>query len=121
MPNLEGMAPFLRDALGLTPDPPVILQEQEVVVQFWRAGDTALELLAPLTPTCAMQRFLDKRGQGMHHLCFEVDDIQSELDRMAEMGLELVDRKAWLSPHGLAAYLHPRAGHGVSVELRQHV
>jgi methylmalonyl-CoA/ethylmalonyl-CoA epimerase len=120
VPNLDFMTPLLGKIFGLSSDEPVELPEQDVVVQFWYAGDTAIELLAPISMKSSLHRFLEKRGPGLHHICFEVDNIQDELNRYASVGLRLVDRAPWQSPHGLAAYLHPEAGNGVSIELRQY-
>ncbi|HET7034716.1 MAG TPA: methylmalonyl-CoA epimerase [Thermomicrobiaceae bacterium] len=118
--DIPEAAAFLTDILGLESDgPAVALPEQGVSVRFLRAGDDRLELLAPTDEEGALARFLAKHGEGLHHLCFEVDDIEAELDRLDAAGVRLVDRHAWRSPHGYAAYIHPKAWRGVAIELRQ--
>ena len=118
--DLPEAARFLMDVLGLESDgPEVALPDQGVRVRFLRAGEDRIELLAPTDPEGALARFVAKRGEGLHHLCFEVDDIEAELDRLDAAGVQLVDRHAWRSPHGYAAYIHPKAWRGVAIELRQ--
>jgi methylmalonyl-CoA/ethylmalonyl-CoA epimerase len=118
--DIAGASSFLTDVLGLEVDgPEVTLTDQSVKVRFLRAGDDRVELLAPTDEDGVLARFLDKHGEGLHHLCFEVDDIEAELDRLDAAGVRLVDRHAWRSPHGYAAYIHPKAWRGVAIELRQ--
>ncbi|MCD6028897.1 MAG: hypothetical protein K0S78_1071 [Thermomicrobiales bacterium] len=118
--DIPEAARFLTDVLGMEDDgPEVALPDQGVSVRFLRAGEDRIELLAPSDGEGALARFLEKRGEGLHHLCFEVDDIEEELDRLDAAGVALVDRHAWRSPHGFAAYVHPKAWRGVAIELRQ--
>lgn len=118
--DIPEAARFLTDVLGMEEDgPEIALPDQGVSVRFLRAGEDRVELLAPADGEGALARFLEKRGEGLHHLCFEVDDIEAELDRLAAVGVALVDRHAWQSPHGYAAYIHPKAWRGVAIELRQ--
>lgn len=111
--------PLYTELLGFSADSPVELPEQQVRVAFLRAGDDQVELLEPMTPDCLLAKVLAKRGEGLLHICLEVDDIEGELRRLEGAGVALVDRHAWQSPHGLAAFIHPKAFHGVSIELRQ--
>jgi len=113
--------PLYTELLGLSAEAPVELPEQQVRVAFLRVGDDQIELLEPMTPDCRLAKVLTKRGEGLLHICLEVEDIEGALGRLAAAGLPLVDRQAWRSPHGLAAFIHPRAFHGVSIELRQMV
>jgi methylmalonyl-CoA epimerase len=106
--------------LGLEADPPVELPEQGVRVAFVRTPRGQIELLQPLAPETPLGQVLAKRGEGLLHVCLEVDDIEAELRRLEGAGIRLVDRHAWMSPHGLAAFLHPKSLRGVSIELRQH-
>ncbi|MGH2352251.1 MAG: VOC family protein [Chloroflexota bacterium] len=104
------------------------LPEQGVRVCFvpghWPAtadpfSATRLELLEPTDPTTPVGRFLARRGEGMHHICFAVDDILAELARLERDGFELIDRTPRRGHGGLVAFLHPRSAHGVLVELVQ--
>jgi methylmalonyl-CoA epimerase len=113
--------PLYTELLGFSADPPVELPEQQVRVVFLRAGDDHMELLEPMAPDCLLAKVLAKRGEGLLHICLEVEDIEGTLRRLEEAGIALVDRHAWKSPHGLAAFIHPKAFHGVSIELRQRI
>ena len=76
-----------------------------------------LELLAASGEGGAVARFLERRGEGMHHVCFAVDDVREELRRLDAAGFELLDREPRPGHGGLVAFVHPRAAHGVLVEL----
>ena len=117
--SLAESLPLYTDLLGFVADPPVELPAQGVRVAFLRAGDDQIELLEPTGPDSPLAAVLAKRGEGLLHLCLEVDDIEGALRRLEDAGVRLVDTHAWPSPHGLAAFLHPRSFRGVSIELRQ--
>lgn len=112
---------FYVEELGLQPDPePVELTEQKVLVQFLHAGDTGVELLMPLSDSGPLPRFIQKRGEGLHHVCFAVGDIHDSVGRLKQRGIVMVDDEPWRSPHGWAAYIHPTSAHGCAIELREH-
>jgi methylmalonyl-CoA epimerase len=119
--SLAETLPLYAELLGFSADPPVELPEQQVRVVFLRVGDDKIELLEPMAPDCLLAKVLAKRGEGLLHICLEVDDIEGMLRRLEVAGIALVDRHAWRSPHGLAAFVHPKAFHGVSIELRQRI
>ncbi len=119
--SLEETLRLYTELLGLRADAPVKLPEQQVRVAFLHTGDGQIELLEPMTPDCLLARVLAKRGEGLLHICLEVDDIEGTLRRLEMAGVQLVDSHAWRSPHGLVAFIHPRSFHGVSIELRQMV
>jgi methylmalonyl-CoA/ethylmalonyl-CoA epimerase len=76
-----------------------------------------LEVLGPATEDSPISRFLAKRGEGMHHVCFAVDDIRAELSRLAGAGFELIDLEPRRGHSGWVAFVHPRTTHGVLIEL----
>ena len=78
-----------------------------------------LELLVPGSAESAVGRFLERRGEGMHHVCFAVEDIEAELARLAAEGFELIDAVPRRGHGGLVAFVHPRAANGVLIELLQ--
>jgi methylmalonyl-CoA/ethylmalonyl-CoA epimerase len=83
-------------------------------------GETDLELLQSTTPEGQIAKFIQKRGQGIHHISFEVDDIQAELDRFKAKGLKLINEKPYLNAHqDLVAFIHPKSTFGVLIELIQ--
>jgi methylmalonyl-CoA epimerase len=73
----------------------------------------------PTTATSGVARFLENRGEGIHHLCLEVDDIAAALAQLAAQGIALIDKKPRQGAEGLIAFVHPKALHGVLVELVQ--
>jgi methylmalonyl-CoA/ethylmalonyl-CoA epimerase len=93
---------------------------QGVRTAFLAVGDSRLELLEPIGPDSPVAKFLARRGPGLHHLCFAVDDIDSALEDLAARGYRLIDRAAVAGAGGKrVAFLHPEAGHGVLIELSQ--
>ena len=94
------------------------LAEEGVEVATLRVGSGRLELLASLRPDTPVGRFLDRRGPGMHHVAFAVDDVGAELERLAAAGAELVDERPRRGAFGLeVAFVHPSTTGGVLAEL----
>ena len=110
---------FYTAGLGIAPAEITELPAEGVRVAFLPAGETHLELLEPLTPDSTTRKFLDKRGEGIHHICLEVDDIQAALDRLAAEGYQLIDRQPRQGAHGRVAFVHPKSAHGVLIELME--
>lgn len=107
-------------ALGLAPESIEELPSEAVRIAFLPAGRVDLELLEPLRPDGAVGRFLAKRGEGMHHLAFRVEDIAAAMDGLRDAGFDLVDREPRRGARGrLVAFIHPRSAHGVLLELVQ--
>jgi methylmalonyl-CoA epimerase len=99
-----------------------LLEEETVVDQGVRAalldtGNSFLELLAPTVPDTGIARYLEKRGEGLHHVCLEVDDIHASLADLKSKGIQLIDEAPRDGLTGTIAFLHPSALHGVLVEL----
>jgi len=114
----------LRDALegyrrlGLEPDVTEEVPSQGVRVAFLRAGAVRVELLESLQPDGVIARFIERRGEGLHHLAFASEDIRKELARLQQAGFELVDAEPRRGSQGrLVAFIHPRSLHGVLLEL----
>jgi methylmalonyl-CoA/ethylmalonyl-CoA epimerase len=112
---------FYRDALGLPLVREAEVGEQGVRAALLAAGDSEVELLEPLGPDTPVGRFLARRGEGLHHVCFAVDDVAAELARLTGEGYEAIDAVPRWGHGGLVAFLHPRSTHGVLVELLQRV
>lgn len=118
----------LNDALdeygkrfGFTLESREVIATQRVEVAFIRLPNTLLELLAPTDDDSPLARFLAKRGPGLHHLCYRVDDLEAELARLKATGVELIDATPRLGAHGTRiAFLHPKSMGGVLVELCEH-
>ncbi|MCU0483345.1 MAG: methylmalonyl-CoA epimerase [Chloroflexi bacterium] len=108
---------FYRDTLGLAPGPVVPIPSDRVRIAFLPVGEVKLELVEPTDDTTGVARFLAGRGEGFHHVCFEVPDISAALTRLAIDGVELIDTAPRPGAEGPVAFLHPRSCHGVLVEL----
>lgn len=109
---------FWRDGLGLTVSHVEDVPDQGAVIAFLTAGDQEVELVKPTEADSGISRYLEKHGPGLHHLCLEVDDIRSCLDRLDEMGVELINSEPVVGTGGkLIAFIHPKSTHGVLVEL----
>ena len=108
---------FYRDTLGLAPGPVVPIPPDRVNIAFLPVGEVKIELVEPTDGTTGVARFLETRGEGFHHVCFEVADIAATLTRLAIDGIELIDTAPRKGAEGPVAFLHPRSCHGVLVEL----
>ncbi len=95
------------------------LDEQLVRVCFLPIGDVALEILESMDAESPLARFLTRRGEGLHHVCFAVDDIHAEMRRLVGAGFQLIDTAPRRGHSGLIAFVHPKSAHGVLVELLQ--
>ncbi len=95
------------------------IPEQMVEAAFLDAGNSTIELIAPTDETSGTARFLQNRGEGTHHVCFEVDDIAAALETLRGQGLRLIDETPRKGVHGLVAFIHPKATHGTMIELLQ--
>lgn len=94
------------------------VQAQQVDVAFVGTGATRVELLQPSGPDSTVQKFLDRRGPGLHHIAYRVPDIEAALHRLAAAGVRLIDEQPRLGAGGhKVAFLHPQSTHGVLVEL----
>jgi methylmalonyl-CoA/ethylmalonyl-CoA epimerase len=109
-------------ALGLTERHREEVPTQRVRTAFLPAGESSIELLEPTADDSPVAKFLGKRGPGVHHVCFAVDDIDQALDDLAGRGFRLLNREAVPGANGKrVAFLHPEAGHGVLIELSESV
>ncbi len=114
----QGLAFY--EALGLALEGTDEVPEQGVRVAFLPVGDTRLELLEPTGPSSPIARHLERRGPGLHHVCFRVRDIRGVMARLAEQGYRLLSDDPQDGAHGcLVCFVHPRSTGGVLVELSQ--
>jgi methylmalonyl-CoA/ethylmalonyl-CoA epimerase len=97
----------------------VQIPEQLVEAAFLDSGNSTIELIAPIDVSSGTARYLRNRGEGVHHVCFEVGDIEASLAELREQGLRLIDERPRQGVHGLVAFVHPKAAHGVMIELIQ--
>ena len=108
--------------LGLTVQHVETVETQKVKTAFLSVGDSNLELLEPTSPDSPIAKFIEKRGEGIHHICLHVDDIESHLERLKAQGYRLINEHPVPGAHGCrVAFLHPAAGNGVLIELSEKV
>lgn len=106
---------------GLKADNMELIPDQGVKAAIVRVGDTNIEFIEPTDPEGGVAKFIEKKGEGFHHICVEVDDIDAELRSLAARGVELIDKQARKGLAGRIGFLHPRATKGVLIELVQKV
>ena len=116
--EIDSALSFWRDVLGLEVDEIEEVPEQEARVAFLPSGEGKIELVEPTTSDSGIARYLQKRGPGMHHLCIEIDDIESMLNQLNAHGIRLINQTPQIGEDGRKyAFIHPDSAHGVLVEL----
>jgi methylmalonyl-CoA epimerase len=115
--DLERAYTLWRDALGLPVLHEAEIPDQGVRAALLAAGPCEIELLEPMAADTGVARFLEKRGEALHHLCFQSDDVGRDLKRFAATEVALIDKKPRQGLAGLVGFVHPRSCAGVLVEL----
>jgi methylmalonyl-CoA/ethylmalonyl-CoA epimerase len=116
--DIDRALTFWRDALGLKLDHIEDIPEQESMVAFLPTGESEVELVQPTSEDSGVARYLQKRGPGMHHICFEVEDIQASLEQLKGKGVRLINETPMTGAGGKKmAFIHPESAYGVLVEL----
>lgn len=118
--DLDAALPVFTERYGLAVTIRELMPEQGVEAVMLGAGEGAVELIAPTDPESGVARYLEKRGEGLHHIAFEVDDLPAALDQLRAEGAELIDQapRVGLGGH-LIAFVHPKSGFGALTELVQ--
>ena len=120
--NLKDAIPVFETILNTKIYKEEDVLEQQVKTVFLQAGDSKIELLASLNEDSAIAKFLNKKGEGMHHIAFEVDDIFSEITRLENLGYELIHKEPKKgADNKLIAFLHPKKTNGVLIEICQQI
>ncbi len=119
--NTEEAEKTYTELLGVKPSHSEVIPEQGVKATIFHLGQCEIELLEPIDPESGVAKFLEKRGEGLHHICLEVDGIDEELKALAAKGVRLIDKEPRLGLAGRIAFLHPQAANGVLIELAQRV
>lgn len=116
--DIEVAARFYRERLGAKVGEPEEVEEQGILAAMFDVGESQIELVQPTRPDSPVSKFLQKRGEGFHHVAFEVEDLESALRELKENGVELIDEKPRVGAGGARmAFVHPRGAHGVLTEL----
>ncbi len=109
---------FWTEVMGLSFNGTETVQEQKVTTAFFPVGESEVELLESTSPDGPVAKYLEKKGEGIHHIAFQVDNIESALEELKAKGIKLVDEKPRIGAGGAKiAFLHPKATNGLLVEL----
>lgn len=117
--DIDTALAFWRDQLGLQLDHIEDVPSQASKVAFLPVGEGEVELVEPTDPESGLAKYLSKRGEGMHHLCVEVDDIDGMLTQLKEKGVQLINEEPLDLPGRRMAFIHPKSTSGVLLELYQ--
>lgn len=118
--NLDETLKFYTEALGLELHGEEVVEEQKVKVAFLPVGDTEVELLESTSPDGPIAKFIEKKGEGIQHMAFKVENIEEAIKHMEEKGFRMIDKAPRYGAGGAKiAFMHPKASHGVLVELSQ--
>src|SRR6187549_824537 len=115
--SIDQSVRLYRDILGLELETVMDIPSDRVRIAFLAVGESKVELVEPTDDSTGVARFLESKGEGFHHVCFEVPNLAETLLRLEISGLELIDTSPRRGAEGPVAFIHPRACHGVLVEL----
>jgi methylmalonyl-CoA/ethylmalonyl-CoA epimerase len=118
--SLEEHLPFYRDVLNLEYRGTEVVEDQKVRLAVFRVGGVQIELLEPTGPDSSISAFIDKRGEGMHHISYQVDDIENQIAELKKKQVRMIDETPRAGAHGSRiAFLHPKSSAKVLTELTQ--
>jgi len=116
--SIEEASPFYRDVLGMQFEGTEVVAEQKVKVAFFAVGESRIELLEPTADDSPVAKFLEKNGPGVHHVAYEVPDLEQRLAALKAEGVRLIDESPRTGAHHTRiAFMHPKASGGVLTEL----
>jgi len=116
--DLDAALAFYRDTLGLEVTERSEVPEEGVEIAFLPTGEGEIELLQPLDEESGVACFLEKRGEGLHHICLAVEDVKATMERLRAAGARLLSEEPRVNVHGTRyVFVHPRSAHGVLLEL----
>ncbi len=115
--DIDETIQFYREVFGVTDSEVVDIEDQAVRATLIQVGGSQLEFIEPTDPNGGVAKFIDRRGEGVHHICFEVEDLASTLKRLDEQGVAVIDREPREGLSGTIGFLHPKSTRGVLIEL----
>ena len=115
--SLDEALKFYRDTLELHVHAEAQIEDQGVKAALLTIGQSEIELLQPLSADSPVGKFLERKGEGLHHICFQTPNVDAELAELKQKGVELVDQQPRRGIAGMICFLHPKASKGVLVEL----
>ena len=119
--NLDDAVASFDKLFGLKPSKVEEIPDQGVKAALIHIGDTELEFIQPINPDTGVAKFLENKGEGIHHICVEVDDTDAELKRIEDQGGKLIDKQGRKGLAGKIGFIHPKSVNGVLIELAQKV
>ena len=119
--NLDDAVASFDKLFGLKPSKIEEIPDQGVKAALIHIGDTELEFIQPINPDTGVAKFLENKGEGIHHICIEVDDTDAELKRIEDQGGKLIDKQGRKGLAGKIGFIHPKSVNGVLIELAQKV
>ena len=119
--NLDEALKTFENLLGHKAAQVKEVPDQKIKAAMIHVGDVEIELIQPTDPGTGVAKFLESKGEGVHHICFEVDDVDKELQAMAAKGVDTIDKKGRPGLAGKIGFLHPKSAKGVLIELAQKV
>ncbi len=118
--SLENSSSLFARLLGVKEGHTEEVADQKVKAAFFKIGEGGIELLEPTSPESIIAKFIEKRGEGVHHLSFEVDDIETEISRLKQEGFQMIDERPRVGADGYTiAFVHPKSTNGVLIEISQ--
>jgi len=116
--NIEKSIPLFRDLLGIPIEKVYASDAIKTKIAFFPLGDATIELIEAMDPSSPVAKFIQKRGEGIHHICFGVENVEAALRHFEAKGIDLLDRKPRRMENGdLIAFLNPKSTNGVLIEL----
>jgi methylmalonyl-CoA epimerase len=115
--NMDEAREFWHKKFGVEAPPPIT--EGDMQICMMKLGDVLVELITPVGNKGVVAKFLEKRGEGFHHICYEVENVYSAMKELAAKGLEIVDKEPREGAEGKIVFLHPKGTQGVLTEIVQ--
>ena len=116
--DIEAASRFYMENFGVEPTEPEVVEEQGIIATMFRVGESMVELVQPTGPDTPVGRFLARRGEGFHHVAYQVDDLESALGELRKNGVEIIDEEPRVGAGGTKmAFVHPKSTFGVLTEL----
>jgi methylmalonyl-CoA epimerase len=115
--DIESTLDFYKSMFGITSSGVENIEDQGVKAALVRVGGSQLEFIQPTDKKSGVARFIENRGESVHHICFEVDDLQGKLDKLDEEGVRLIDKKSREGLSGMIGFVHPSETAGILYEL----
>ena len=116
--DIEAASRFYSRNFGVEPGEPEVVEEQGIVATMFRVGESMIELVQPTRPDSPVGKFLERRGEGVHHVAYEVEDLDAALTELKNNGVEIIDEEPRTGAGGTrVAFVHPKSAFGVLTEL----